>query len=156
MKLTLLSPTVPKLDKMRDAWRKDIGDAIEPGDLEAAWALLSKQKRYLPGQGLLGSTPELDALLTGAIVRPVGFLAQWLLALAMALAAISYRLWRIGKSRRLDAVVLPLAVVAYLSVMVVLYARFGLLVDGLYHLAAFIVTWWVLAALEKRWSHATP
>lgn len=63
MKLTLLSPTVPKLVKMRDAWRKDIGDAIEPGDLDAAWELLAKQKRYLPGQGLLGSTPALDALL---------------------------------------------------------------------------------------------
>lgn len=63
MKLTLLSPTVPKLDTMRDAWRKDIGDAIEPGDLDAAWALLAQQKRYLPGQGLLGSTPDLDALL---------------------------------------------------------------------------------------------
>lgn len=63
MKLTLLSPTVPKLAKMRDAWRKDIGDAIEPGDLDAAWALLAQQKRYLPGQGLLGTTPELNALL---------------------------------------------------------------------------------------------
>ena len=63
MKLTLLSPTVSKLAKMRDAWRKDIGDAIEPGDLDAAWQLLAKQKRYLPGQGLLGSTPQLDALL---------------------------------------------------------------------------------------------
>lgn len=64
MTLTLLSPTVPKLVKMRDAWRKDIGDAIEPGNLDAAWELLAKQKRYLSGQGLLGSTPELDALLT--------------------------------------------------------------------------------------------
>lgn len=63
MKLTLLSPTVPKLNKMRDAWRKDIGTAMEPGDLEAAWALLATQKRYLPGQGLLGGSPDLDALL---------------------------------------------------------------------------------------------
>jgi len=63
MKLTLLSPTVPKLEKMREAWRKDIGDAIDPGDLDAAWDLLARQKRYLPGQGLLGSTPALDALL---------------------------------------------------------------------------------------------
>jgi len=63
MKLTLLSPTVAKLDKMRDAWRKDIGNAITPGDLDGAWALLARQKRYLPGQGLLGSTPALDALL---------------------------------------------------------------------------------------------
>lgn len=63
MKLTLLSPTLAKLDKMRDAWRKDLGGALEPGDLEAAWVLLARQKRYLPGQGLLGGSPELDALL---------------------------------------------------------------------------------------------
>jgi CHASE2 domain-containing sensor protein len=95
-----------------------------------------------------------NALLTGAIVTPVGFLAQWLLALSMVLAAIAYRLWRVGKSRRLDFAVLPLAIGGYLAIMVLLYAKFGLLIDGLYHLAAFIVTWWVLAALEKRWSHA--
>jgi hypothetical protein len=62
MKLTLLSPTVPKLEKMRDAWRKDIKD-FDPGDLDAAWELLATQKKYLPGKGLLGSTPELDQLL---------------------------------------------------------------------------------------------
>lgn len=95
-----------------------------------------------------------NALLTGAIVTPVGFLAQWLLSLAMVLAAIMYRLGRVGKSRRLDIVVLPLVVVAYLGIMVVLYAKFRLLVDGLYHLAAFVVTWWILSALERRWSRA--
>lgn len=63
LKLTLLSPTVAKLDKMREAWRRDVGTAIEPGDLDAAWELLSRQKRYLGGQGLLGSAPALDALL---------------------------------------------------------------------------------------------
>ncbi|MDE2415213.1 MAG: hypothetical protein KGM60_10685 [Comamonadaceae bacterium] len=63
MRLTLLSPNLQKLDKMRDAWRKDIAGAFTPGDLDAAWQQLATQKRYLPGQGLLGSTPELDALL---------------------------------------------------------------------------------------------
>ncbi len=85
MRLTLLSPTVPKLDKMRDAWRKDIGDAVEPGDLDAAWALLAQQKRYLPGQGLLGATPALDALLekqsrpdnTAANGSSIAFLAEF-------------------------------------------------------------------------------
>lgn len=95
-----------------------------------------------------------NALLTHAIVRPVGFLAQWLLSLLMVLLAIAYRLWRVGKSRRPDIAVLPLTVVAYVGITVLLYARFGLLVDSLYHIAAFTVTWWVLAALEKRWSHA--
>lgn len=63
LKLTLLSPTPDKLDKMREAWRKDVGGVIDPGDLEQAWAVLGRQKAYLPGQGLLGTTPALDALL---------------------------------------------------------------------------------------------
>jgi hypothetical protein len=63
MTMTLLSPTPAKLKKMSTAWRKDIGDTIDAGDLEAGWDLLAKQKRYLPGQGLLGSTPQLDKLL---------------------------------------------------------------------------------------------
>jgi CHASE2 domain-containing sensor protein len=95
-----------------------------------------------------------NSLLTGAVVTPVGFLAQWMMSLVMVLTAIAYRLWRVGKSRRLDIAVFPLIVIVYLSGMVLLYAQFRLLVDGLYHLAAFIVTWWVLVALEKRWSHA--
>ncbi len=61
--LTLLSPTPAKLETMRKAWKKELGGSIEPGDLDAAWELLGKQKRFLPGQGLLGSTPELDRLL---------------------------------------------------------------------------------------------
>jgi hypothetical protein len=63
MKLTLLSPTPMSLNKMRDAWKADIGPGMKPGDLESAWKKLSTRKAYLPGQGLLGSTPELDALL---------------------------------------------------------------------------------------------
>ncbi len=63
MVLTLLSPTPGKLEAMRKAWQGDLGDAIDPGDLDGAWTALSKQKRYLPGQKLLGSTPTLDALL---------------------------------------------------------------------------------------------
>ena len=77
-----------------------------------------------------------------------------LIIVTQVLLAIAYRLWRVGKSRRLDVAVLPLTVVAYVGITVLLYARFGLLVDSLYHIAAFTITWWVLAALEKRWSHA--
>jgi hypothetical protein len=63
MKLTLLSPTPPKLAKMRDAWRKDVGTAFKPGDLEAAWKALETQTRYIPKDGLLGTTASLDAVL---------------------------------------------------------------------------------------------
>ncbi|HAG76030.1 MAG TPA: hypothetical protein DCL53_11325 [Thauera sp.] len=63
MRLTLLSPTRAKLDRMREHWKKDLGADINPGDLESAWTSLSRRKAYLPGQGLLGTTAELDALL---------------------------------------------------------------------------------------------
>ncbi len=62
LSLTLLSPSGGTLDRMRNAWRKDVRD-LDPGDLDAAWKLLARQKKYLPAEGLLGSTPELDALL---------------------------------------------------------------------------------------------
>jgi CHASE2 domain-containing sensor protein len=94
-----------------------------------------------------------NALMTGAIVTPLGFVQQWLLVLVMVAAAIAYRIWRVGKSRWLDVIVLPAACFAFLAITVLLYARLGLLVDSLYHLVAFGVTWWMLLALEKRWSH---
>jgi hypothetical protein len=57
MKLTLLSPSRGKLDKMREAWRKDLKDThLQSGDLDVAWEELGKQKKYLPGEGLLGSS----------------------------------------------------------------------------------------------------
>ncbi|HMN21026.1 MAG TPA: hypothetical protein PKA16_06505 [Ottowia sp.] len=63
MTLTLLSPTPQKLSDMRAAWEKQLGDSMKPGELDAAWELLAGQKRYLPTEGLLGTTPELEALL---------------------------------------------------------------------------------------------
>lgn len=63
LRLTLLSPTPRTLEAMRKAWAKDIKGSILPGDLESAWQALTSKKRYLPRQGLLGSTPALDALL---------------------------------------------------------------------------------------------
>ncbi|AGW90369.1 hypothetical protein N234_10040 [Ralstonia pickettii DTP0602] len=94
-----------------------------------------------------------NAIMTGAIVTPVGFLVQWMLSVVMIVAAIAYRLWRVGKSRRLDWLVLPAACLAYLAIMMLLYGKLRLLMDSLYHLAAFVATWWALAALERRWSH---
>lgn len=122
--------------------------AEHPLDLMQTRLDMAGPERY----GFEFQADAVNALMTGAIVTPVGFLAQWLLALLMVLAAIAYRLWRVGKSRWLDAVVLPAACVGYLAVMVVLYGKFRMLVDSLYHLVAFVVTWWVLAALEKGWS----
>jgi hypothetical protein len=62
--LTLLSPTVKKLDQMRAEWKSVMEKAgIKPGDLDAAWKKLGEQKKFLPTDGLLGNGPNLDELL---------------------------------------------------------------------------------------------
>lgn len=64
MTLTLLSPTPAKLDKMRQAWIKDLRKTgIKPGDIDAAWQELAGQKKYLPDLGLLHSSESDIALL---------------------------------------------------------------------------------------------
>jgi hypothetical protein len=64
MSLTLLSPNAAKLKVMSDEWRRKVAeDRIDPGDLDAAWDLLAKKKKFLPKKGLLGAAPDLDKIL---------------------------------------------------------------------------------------------
>lgn len=70
MKLTLLSPNPAKLDRMAKAWKRAIQkEGFSPGDLKAAWKALAKRKQFLPKKGLLGTTPNLDALLKKQFLR---------------------------------------------------------------------------------------
>jgi hypothetical protein len=70
LKLTLLSPTVKKLDAMAKEWKKVVTAAgIPPGDLDAAWQLLATRKKFLPKKGLLGTAPNLDKLLKAQFVK---------------------------------------------------------------------------------------
>jgi len=56
MKLSLLSPTGEKLKKLRKVWEKDVNkQGFDPGDLDAALALLNENKRLAP-KGLLGGS----------------------------------------------------------------------------------------------------
>jgi hypothetical protein len=56
MELTVLSPTVKTLAKLRKTWEKDIKKhGFHPGDMEAAIALLKQTRRLIP-EGLLGGS----------------------------------------------------------------------------------------------------
>ena len=105
-----------------------------------------------PRYGFEFQADAINALLTDQIVSPLGFGAQWLVAAGMILLASGYRLWRLGKSHKFDYIALPLACMIYMGVAILLYAKLRLLMDGLYHLAAFLVTWWALGAVERRWN----
>lgn len=96
----------------------------------------------------------INALLTESVVRPVSFTSQWLFSALAIVFAAGWRLLRLGKPRRLDAIVLPALCAMLVAGAVLLYAEAALLVDSLYHVAALLVTWWILAKLERRWSDA--
>jgi CHASE2 domain-containing sensor protein len=93
----------------------------------------------------------INALLNGQAIRPMPFAVQWLMALLMIIFAAAYRLWRLNKSHRWDILVVAAACMLYLAAAVILYAKLELIADGLYHISAFVMTWWVLAVLERRW-----
>ncbi|MCB1801732.1 MAG: CHASE2 domain-containing protein [Gammaproteobacteria bacterium] len=96
----------------------------------------------------------INALLTGQVVRPVSFTVQWLFAAFTIGIAIAWRRHRFGKSARADKIVLTALCATLVAVAVGLYAGVGLLIDSLYHMAALLVTWWLLAMLERRWRNA--
>jgi hypothetical protein len=86
MKLTLLSPNTKSLNKMAKAWEKSVKKAgINPGDLEAAWKALAKRKQFVPKEGLLGTSPNLDELLKAEFMNDqaapngssIAFLAEY-------------------------------------------------------------------------------
>lgn len=86
MRLTLLSPSTGKLQRMAKAWKSTMSKAgIAPGDLEAAWKALSQRKKFLPKQGLLGAERDLDDLLKSQFVKDqavpngssIAFLAEY-------------------------------------------------------------------------------
>ncbi len=59
MRITLLSPTPQKLEKLRKAWMSDVSaKGFAPGDLDAALDLLRTQRRLVP-KGLLGGSYQL-------------------------------------------------------------------------------------------------
>ena len=96
----------------------------------------------------------INGLLTDQVVRPVGFAAQSLFAAAMIGIAVAWRRARFGKPRRADVIVLLALCATLIGVAVVLYSSFGWLIDSLYHLAALLVTWWLLLKMERRWRGA--
>ncbi len=86
LSLTLLSPDARKLDAMAKVWQKAVVKAgFNPGDLEAAWDKLAKQKKLLPKKGLLGVTSGLDSLLLSQFTQDqakpngssIAFLAEY-------------------------------------------------------------------------------
>jgi hypothetical protein len=64
LRLTLLSPTIDKLQALRGYWVKDLKGKLKPGDEQAALELLAQDRKYAPDA--LGVGAEVGAL----VARP--------------------------------------------------------------------------------------
>jgi hypothetical protein len=67
MKLTLLSPTLARLEALRKHWLEGSKHALDPGDERAALALLDAERAPVPG--VLDGAPTLDDLVARAFIE---------------------------------------------------------------------------------------
>jgi hypothetical protein len=115
-KITLLSPTSVTLGKMAKTWKSKMDKAgIEPGDLEAAWKALAKKKQFIPTEGLLGASEDLDKMLEKQFIKDqavpngssIAFLAEYAGKSAVLLAdahpdIVCDSIERLCEERRID------------------------------------------------------
>ena len=83
----------------------------------------------------------INALMNGSVVRPLGWLGQAGLMLAMASLAAAYRLWRLDHRRRFDKSVLVLAGAALSGAHDRRLRAISRPDQPVYHLAALLMAW---------------
>jgi CHASE2 domain-containing sensor protein len=93
---------------------------------------------------------QVDALVRGDVIRPRGFAASVALMLGLGLAGASLRhtLSRCGRGARVIAIAGGIVACAVLAVAV--YRIDHVLVNLPYAVAAFLLSWWLAAWLERR------
>lgn len=95
-----------------------------------------------------------SALLEGRAVVSLGMWSQWGLMLLMALLAVALRLWRREAMLRSRLWLALGLVLAYLGMAVLVYVSWLVLINAVYQLVAFVLTYWACGFLERRWHHA--
>jgi CHASE2 domain-containing sensor protein len=95
----------------------------------------------------------LNALLTGATVRPLGLGMQLLISLGLALLGGGIRQWEAGSARRRWGVwAVALVLVAYLGGVMYAYGRHHVLLNTLYHATALVGAYVLVGHAHRWWS----
>jgi CHASE2 domain-containing sensor protein len=95
-----------------------------------------------------------SAILEDRAVSSLGMWAQWGLMLVMAALAVALRLWRAEVMARSRIWLALGLVLAYLGIAVLVYVLWLVLINAVYQLVAFVLTYWAYGLLERRWRHA--
>ena len=86
-------------------------------------------------------------------VRRLGTLPQFLLMLLLAAAGAWLRVARPGTPAVVRWLLLFSVVLAWLGLAIVLYTRYGLLLNTAYQIGAFLLAYWLLGRLAARAAH---
>ena len=97
-----------------------------------------------------------DNLLQGVHVRGLDPLPQGLLMVAMAAAGGWLRLFRPAMRPLQRRLLVVAGVLLYLALTILIYARYGLLLNTAYHLGAFLLTYWLLGRLAASGTAGGP
>lgn len=123
-----------------------VGSALEKRDVRSVLRGVATEQRH----GYEVQADIINTLLGGVHIRPLARLPQFLIMVAMGLLGLVGRFWPpLGPAPR-GSLFAVAVVLAYLLISAGLCTLFGLLLNGVYHLAAFGFAFWVSGVLLRR------
>ena len=123
-----------------------VGDARPGEDEFRIMRGLHAERRY----GVELHADVLNNLVQGMQVRRPGSAPQFLLMLLMSAAGGWLRVGRPAMARWPRRLLAVAVVLAYLAATILVYAKYGLLLNTAYHVGAFVIAYWLLGRLSAR------
>jgi len=93
---------------------------------------------------------QVDALLRGELIRPMGFAGSLVLMVITGMAGASARRWCARRALWQRVAVMIAGLLLAAVVAVVVYRLQHVVINLPYVLAAFALSWWLVARVEKR------
>jgi len=93
----------------------------------------------------------INTLLTGVVIKPVARSSQFALMVILSLVGVLLKICTRRLSSLRVVLVLIAVVLLYVGGAVYLYAKYGLLLNSLYHIIVFFLTYCLVAKLERRY-----
>lgn len=91
-------------------------------------------------------------LISGINVRPLGGSGEFAMTAAMAACGAGLRVWRPYLALRWRLVLIAAVIAVYLALVVYAYQEFYILLNTVYHVGAFVLAYWAVGRLARRWS----
>jgi CHASE2 domain-containing sensor protein len=123
-----------------------VGVEVRGKDVSPVFRGLTREERF----GLELHADAVNTLLNGTVIRPLGAGGQFVIMLGLAFLGGRLWLWKLGGWRFLRPALVSAAILTYLAVSIYTYIEYRVLLNALYHLGAFGITYWATGKAERR------